>query len=98
MGKEQVRIGSLADLEIKDKSILIKPKNDAQDSRCAHGLTRTLVANAVDGVTTGFKKDLEISGVGYRAELRGKILKLSLGFSHIVDFTPHFSRFYPALK
>jgi large subunit ribosomal protein L6 len=57
-----------------------------EDHRALHGLARALVANAVHGVTTGFKKDLDIVGVGYRAELKGKIVAFALGKSHPIEF------------
>jgi large subunit ribosomal protein L6 len=59
---------------------------DTEDHRALHGLARALVANAVHGVTLGFKKDLDIVGVGYRAELKGKIVALALGKSHPIEF------------
>jgi large subunit ribosomal protein L6 len=60
--------------------------NDSIKSRSAHGLTRTLINNMVVGVSKGFETLLEINGVGYRAEVKGDILNLSLGFSHPVNF------------
>jgi large subunit ribosomal protein L6 len=57
-----------------------------EDHRALHGLARALVANAVNGVTTGFKKDLDIVGVGYRAELKGKMVAFALGKSHPIEF------------
>jgi large subunit ribosomal protein L6 len=64
-----------------------RPRDDKR-SRQLHGLTRTLVANMVTGVTAGFRKGLEITGVGYRAQLVGSNLQLSLGYSHPVEVTP----------
>jgi large subunit ribosomal protein L6 len=61
---------------------------DSREHRSMHGLTRTLVANMVTGVTTGFEKDLEIVGVGYRAEKQGEKLILRIGFSHLVEVSP----------
>jgi len=60
--------------------------NDQKQTRALHGLTRALAANAVTGVTEGFKKDLRIEGIGYRAKMEGKSLVLQLGYSHPVDF------------
>lgn len=60
--------------------------NDAKENRALHGLTRTLIHNMVVGVTEGFRKDLEIQGVGYRAAKQGNKLTLTLGFSHPVEF------------
>jgi large subunit ribosomal protein L6 len=70
--------------EKKDSTLLAVRENDSQ--KALHGLSRALVANAVRGVTEGFKKDLEIVGVGYRAEVKGKTLVLALGFSHPIVF------------
>jgi large subunit ribosomal protein L6 len=65
-------------------SLLVNPRGDEKIHRALHGLSRTLVANMVDGVTTGFKKTLEINGVGYRAAVAGKNLTLTMGYSHPV--------------
>jgi large subunit ribosomal protein L6 len=65
--------------------ILVTRPTDRGDHRALHGLTRTLIANMVTGVTDGFEKRLEIQGVGYRAQLRGRDLELALGYSHPVS-------------
>jgi large subunit ribosomal protein L6 len=67
----------------EDKLVITRP-SDRRDHRALHGLTRSLVANMVQGVTDGFEKRLQIQGVGYRAALRGKALELSVGYSHPV--------------
>jgi large subunit ribosomal protein L6 len=67
-----------------DGTLVVTRPTDRGEHRALHGLTRTLVANMVEGVTTGFHKTLEIQGVGYRATLRGRDLELALGFSHPV--------------
>ena len=67
-----------------DGTVTVTRPTDRGEHRALHGLTRTLVANMVEGVTTGFSKTLEIQGVGYRATLRGSDLELALGFSHPV--------------
>jgi large subunit ribosomal protein L6 len=74
------------DIEITqdDGELLVKRPTDRAEHRALHGLTRSLVANMVEGVTTGFTKRLEIQGVGYRAVLKGKDLELALGYSHPV--------------
>jgi len=73
----------------KDKDeLIVKRPDDEKLSRSLHGLTRTLLANMVDGVTKGFSKNLEISGVGYRAAKQGNKLVLNLGYSHPVEFDP----------
>jgi len=70
---------------LNDDGILVKPANDTKSARAFWGMQRTLVSNLVEGVTTGFTKTLEITGVGYRANAQGKNLKLQLGYSHDVD-------------
>jgi large subunit ribosomal protein L6 len=70
-----------------DQIVVTRPTERGQD-RALHGLTRSLVANMVEGVTKGFEKTLEIQGVGYRASLRGTSLELNVGFSHPVSVNP----------
>ncbi|MDX1623738.1 MAG: 50S ribosomal protein L6 [Gemmatimonadota bacterium] len=73
-------------VEIEEDSVrFVRPSDDARD-KAMHGLSRSLVANMVEGVTDGFAKSLEIVGVGYRAETRGNTVVLQLGFSHPVEF------------
>jgi large subunit ribosomal protein L6 len=67
-------------------AILVKPGNDSKQARAFWGMQRTLVDNLVTGVTQGYTKVLDITGVGYRANVQGKNLKLQLGYSHDVDF------------
>jgi large subunit ribosomal protein L6 len=71
-----------------DGVLTVARPTDRGDDRALHGLTRTLVANMVEGVTRGFEKHLEIQGVGYRAQLKGSDLELAVGFSHPVMITP----------
>ncbi len=73
-------------LTIEENSITVTRADESIKSRSAHGLVRTLVNNMVVGVTTGYQTDLEINGVGYRAELKGSELVLSLGYSHPVVY------------
>lgn len=73
-------------LDINESAILVTRVDETNQSRAAHGLTRTLINNMVVGVTKGFQTDLEINGVGYRAEVKGQELVLSLGYSHPVNF------------
>src|ERR687897_2181941 len=68
----------------EDGQLLVTRPTDRAEHRALHGLTRTLIANMVEGVTTGFEKRLEIQGVGYRAQLKGRDLELALGYSHPV--------------
>ncbi|HEY7806715.1 MAG TPA: 50S ribosomal protein L6 [Croceibacterium sp.] len=70
---------------LDDGSISVQPANASQTARAHWGLQRTLVANLVEGVTQGFSKTLNITGVGYRAQAQGRRLKLQLGYSHDVD-------------
>jgi large subunit ribosomal protein L6 len=71
---------------VDDGSVRVERPSDERQHRALHGLTRSLIANMVEGVTKGYEKRLEIQGVGYRAALKGKDLELQLGFSHPVDF------------
>ena len=71
---------------IDGDTVLVKPANDTKAARAFWGMQRTLVSNLVTGVTDGYTKTLQITGVGYRATAQGKILKLQLGYSHDVNF------------
>ncbi|MDT0574762.1 50S ribosomal protein L6 [Croceicoccus sp. F390] len=71
--------------EVKDGGIFVQPANDSKQAKAFWGMQRTLVSNLVEGVTQGYTKVLEITGVGYRAQAQGRKLKLQLGFSHDVD-------------
>ena len=73
-------------VSIADKLVTVTPLNMSKKAKQAWGTTRALIQNAVTGVSEGFKRELEINGVGYRAQLQGKTLKLQLGLSHDVDF------------
>ena len=73
-------------IEVKDNQIFVTPKKDTKKISALWGLTRSLVANMVDGVTRGFEKKLEFEGIGYRAQLDGDSLVMQLGFSHPVRF------------
>jgi large subunit ribosomal protein L6 len=75
-----VRMG----VEQQESTIVVTRPTERGDDRALHGLTRTLIANMVEGVTSGFQKRLEIHGVGYRAALRGTDLELNVGYSHSV--------------
>jgi large subunit ribosomal protein L6 len=83
-GKMAVTVPSGIRFEQQDGVLVAK--RDSEDRRALHGLARALVANAVTGVTQGFKKDLDIVGVGYRAEVKGKNVVLALGYSHPIEF------------
>lgn len=83
-GKMSVKVPRGITFEQKDSTLVAKRENEEQ--RALHGLARALVANAVAGVTTGFKKELDIVGVGYRAEVKGPNVVLTLGYSHHIEF------------
>jgi large subunit ribosomal protein L6 len=75
-------------ITLKDGSLIVARPSDNRNHRALHGLTRSLLANMVEGVTKGFEKVLELSGVGYRAQKAGNKLSLQIGFSHPVEFSP----------
>jgi len=75
-------------VEQEDGTIVVSRPTDRGEHRALHGLTRSLIANMVEGVVDGYEKRLEIQGVGYRAQLKGKSLELALGYSHPVSIEP----------
>lgn len=85
-GSLEHRIPDGIQLDVGDGEIRVQRETDRRQHRALHGLTRTLVANMVSGVTTGFRKELEVVGIGYRAEVKGKVLNLSLGYSHPINY------------
>ena len=85
LGTETVNVRSEIKVEKQDNKVVLTRDNDDRKSRSIHGLSRTLVANAINGVKTGFTKKLEIVGVGYRAAMQGNTLNLALGYSHPID-------------
>lgn len=85
-GELSSSIPALIMTEIENGNIIVKRLEDSKQGRSLHGLTRSLIANMIEGVTTGFTKTLEIQGIGYRAEIKGQNLTLSLGFSHPIIF------------
>lgn len=74
-------------VSIEGNEITVTRPNDAKENRSLHGLTRTLIANMVEGVTNGFKKELDVNGVGYRVQKQGKNLIMNLGYSHQVTMS-----------
>ena len=84
-GELSERIHRDITVEQSDGELRVTRPTDRGEHRALHGLTRTLVANMVQGVTAGFEKRLEIQGVGYRAQLRGRDLELALGYSHPIS-------------
>jgi large subunit ribosomal protein L6 len=83
-GELEERVAREIEVEQDDGRLVVKRPTDRGEHRALHGLTRSLIANMVAGVTEGFEKRLQIQGVGYRAQLRGKALELSVGYSHTV--------------
>ena len=84
-GELSERVERAMAVEQSDGEVHVKRPTDRGEHRALHGLTRSLIANMVEGVTSGFEKRLEIQGVGYRASLKGKALELSVGYSHTVS-------------
>ena len=87
-GELSQRVLEFVTLKLEDGKVLVERKGDAKEHRSAHGLTRTLVNNMIEGVSKGFRKSLEIQGVGYRAAKSGEALNLTLGYSHPVSYSP----------
>ncbi len=85
-GKLSHTIPQTISTERAGQELLVKRADDSKESKSLHGLTRTLIANMVEGVTTGFQKQLIIEGVGFRAQLMGSNLHLTLGFSHPIVY------------
>jgi large subunit ribosomal protein L6 len=88
LGELTQDVPSRMQIEKTDSEILVTRPTERGEDRALHGLTRTLIANMVEGVTKGFEKHLEIQGVGYRAQLKGTDLELAVGFSHPVLVKP----------
>ena len=84
-GQLSLGLSDLIDYKVEGEEIQVNPANDTKAARSFWGMQRTLVSNLVEGVTEGFSKTLEITGVGYRAKAQGKTLNLQLGFSHDVN-------------
>jgi large subunit ribosomal protein L6 len=85
-GEQSLTLMDIVNAKQTDAGIVIEPANESTEARAAWGTTRALINNLVVGVSAGFEKKLQIQGVGYRAAMQGKDLKLSLGFSHEVVF------------
>src|SRR5881296_250326 len=84
LGELSQNVPARMQIDQEDGTLVVKRPTERGDDRALHGLTRSLVANMVEGVTKGFEKRLELQGVGYRAALRGTSLELNVGFSHSV--------------
>lgn len=87
-GTESVTVRDEIKVSVTDNKIVLEPASDDRKTGALHGLSRTLVANAVEGVSKGFEKKLEITGVGYRANMDGTKLNLVLGYSHPILLDP----------
>ena len=87
-GELSARVHDDIGFEIKDNQVFLTRKSDAKEIRSLHGLWRALMQNMVKGVTEGYARKLELVGVGYKAELKGKKLQVALGFSHPILFSP----------
>ncbi|GJD80883.1 50S ribosomal protein L6 [Methylobacterium gregans] len=85
-GELQFVVPALVDVAFEDGAVSVQPKNQSKEARSLWGTSRAQVANLVEGVSKGFEKKLEITGVGYRAAMAGKALKLSLGYSHDIEY------------
>jgi large subunit ribosomal protein L6 len=88
LGELSQVVPSRMKIEQREGEIVVERPTERGEDRALHGLTRTLVANMVEGVTKGFEKRLELQGVGYRAALKGTSLELSVGYSHAVTIEP----------
>ena len=88
LGELSQHVPARMKIEQREGEIVVERPTERGEDRALHGLTRTLVANMVEGVTKGFEKRLEIQGVGYRATLKGDTLELSVGYSHPVSIEP----------
>src|SRR5207344_1847523 len=88
LGELAQEVPSRMNVEQQEATVVVTRPTDRGEDRALHGLTRTLIANMVEGVTKGFEKNLEIRGVGYRASLRGTDLELNVGYSHSVVIKP----------
>jgi len=88
--KGELTVPYSGELEVKNQngSVVVQRPSDSRTHKSLHGLTRTLIANAVQGVSAGFSKEMLISGTGYRAQLQGKNLELTIGYSHKVLVNP----------
>jgi len=87
-GTLQMPVSSYVNLKIENGELAVVRQDDMALSRAAHGLTRTLINNMITGVTDGYSKQLDIEGVGYRAEMKGKLLQLNIGYSHAIVLAP----------
>jgi len=85
-GKLAAAVNPLAEVKVEGNTVRVTRREETRGARGVHGLTRVLIANMVTGVSAGFRRVLEINGVGYRAEVKGRAIQLALGYSHPVIF------------
>ena len=87
-GKEKLTLTlpRLVDVEVTDTEVVVKQQKDTLESSAMQGLTRALIQNMVTGLSVGFKKELQIIGVGYKAQVQGSKLVLNLGYSHVIEY------------
>ncbi len=88
LGELEMEVHPDMTVEVEQEQLVVKRPDDQKENRALHGLTRALIQNMVDGVTQGYSKTLEIVGVGYRVDLKGKCALLNLGYSHPIYFIP----------
>ncbi len=88
LGTLSVTVRPEITVKVEDKKVVVSRNNEQRETRALHGLSRTMVANTINGVKTGFEKKLEIVGVGYRAQMQGTTLNLVLGYSHPINIEP----------
>lgn len=82
LGEDAFTLPTLISAQVDENQVVVSRENDSRECKAFHGLSRSLVANMVEGVSTGFKKQLEIEGVGFRAQIQGQKVSLSLGFAY----------------
>lgn len=85
-GRSEMKISAIMRVGISNGRVVVARQDESREARSVHGLTRSLISNMVDGVTTGYRRVLEISGVGFRAEVRSRDVNFSIGYSHPVIF------------
>ena len=88
LGTLSVTVRPEITVKVEDNKVVVSRNNEQRETRALHGLSRTMVANTINGVKTGFEKKLEIVGVGYRAQMQGTTLNLVLGYSHPINIEP----------
>lgn len=87
-GQLEFTVPDSCTVELTDDGVVIAPVDESKKARSMWGMSRTMIVNIMDGVSKGFEKKLELVGVGYRAQMKGKNLNLALGYSHEIDYEP----------